>query len=347
MEVLAPLRLRQAPSLTDDQAGHRHEFGSHLQPGERQEAQSYSRIPGEPRPSAALPGLWDQLWPPGQSPNRWNRTSHLATTSQGSLGCASGPDRAHQPPGAAQRSSSARAFCRNWNLLLSCSSLKEERERKPARARAAVTGCRGPPSAAPAPQRAGRPLTRLLGQVVELVPAALAQFALPAHGGAGRGAPRGRDRDLPSAAGLRERHGLSPEGRGGRSPPPPTPRPLLPAAAPAQPTPAPALPRGLPAPRGPRNAAPGPAAPDTRRSSPAPTRRPPRPRPPPPLPLSAADTDTDTDTLPPPRARAAFPACPARLPLPLAPAAMLGVAQPWSRGPARCRGPERASGNEC
>lgn len=41
------------------------------------------------------------------------------------------PSGTHHPPGAAQRSSSARAFCRNWNFLLSCSSLKAERERNP------------------------------------------------------------------------------------------------------------------------------------------------------------------------------------------------------------------------
>lgn len=60
-----------------------------------------------------------------------------------------------------------------------------------------VMGYRG--HSPPAPQRAGRPLTCLLGQVVELVPPALAQFAFLAHGGAGR-APRW-GRDLLSAVG--------------------------------------------------------------------------------------------------------------------------------------------------
>lgn len=47
-----------------------------------------------------------------------------------------------------------------------------------------VTGTAASPFPAP-----GRVLTRLLGQVVELVPPALAQFAFLAHGGGGA-APR-------------------------------------------------------------------------------------------------------------------------------------------------------------
>lgn len=49
------------------------------------------------------------------------------------------------------------------------------------------------------PQPGPAPLTRLLGQVVELVPPALAQLALLAHGGSAQGPPQGPD--PPSAAG--------------------------------------------------------------------------------------------------------------------------------------------------
>lgn len=118
--------------------------------------------------------------------------SHFAMRFQGSWQhCAVTwvPDSTHHPPGAAHRSSSARAFCRNWNFLLSWRSLKEERERKPVEGELQVRDYEGlgvPGAAAPpALQRAGRPLTRLLGQVVELVPPALPQFAFLAHGGAG------------------------------------------------------------------------------------------------------------------------------------------------------------------
>lgn len=66
----------------------------------------------------------------------------FATRSQGSTS----PKGTHHPPGAAHRSSSARAFCRNWNFLLSCSSLKAERERNPAGERRGSQGlpCRCP-----------------------------------------------------------------------------------------------------------------------------------------------------------------------------------------------------------
>lgn len=82
-------------------------------------------------------------WPLTQSSHDRKQWGCLATRSQGST-C---PKGTHHPPGAAHRSSSARAFCRNWNFLLSCSSLKAERERNPAGGR---RGAQGLPKRCPA-----------------------------------------------------------------------------------------------------------------------------------------------------------------------------------------------------
>lgn len=134
-----------------------------------------------PEPWTALPGF-------GAEDRDTTRHTHgTVIAPQASRGHCGQPVPTHHPPGAAHRSSRARAFCRNWNFRLSWSSLKEERERKPG-GEQGVIGVTGP--AAPLFPAPGRALTRLLGQVVELVPPALAQFAFLAHGGGGA-APRG------------------------------------------------------------------------------------------------------------------------------------------------------------
>lgn len=80
------------------------------------------------------------------SHHKTEHKNHFTTMSQDSWWHQAAtwvPDTTHHPPGAAHRSSSARAFCRNWNFLLSWRSLKEERERKPAEGELRVMDLRG------------------------------------------------------------------------------------------------------------------------------------------------------------------------------------------------------------
>lgn len=243
----------QTTPLTNDQAGNRHEFGSHLQPARTERSKGTARCQENPRPCMAPSEARDQPRPRGCQPGRATAGQPRGSCSTRGSRAGAGPDTTHHPPGAAHRSSSARAFCRNWKRRLSCSSLKEERERKPAGHRAGLRGCgalRGaagsprPAAPHPSPWPGGRTCPAGSCPLCSSCPWRRGELGPcgPRHGPAGRGR-RQRGAARPGAP-LRARS--APHG---------APRPG------ARPSPAPQRPPG-PAPRRDRGPAPrsGPAA---------------------------------------------------------------------------------------